>query len=98
MDSKEDVGYLLARVENVERDMYSIKTEISAHMKDEERYRKEDSIERAKARQLLHSKLDDIKNDLNVYRAVWMLLKTFALALVATIVFWFDNIFTFIKG
>ena len=98
MDSKEDVGYLLARVENVERDMYSIKTEISAHMKDEERYRKEDGIERAKARQLLHSKLDDIKNDLNVYRAVWMLLKTFALALVATIVFWFDNIFTFIKG
>jgi len=27
-----------------------------------------------------------------------MLLKTFALALVATIVFWFDNILTFIKG
>jgi len=98
MDSKEDVGYLLARVENVERDMYSIKTEISAHMKDEERYRKEDSIERTKARQLLHNKLDNIQNGLNIYRAVWMLIKTFALALIATIVFWFDNILTFIKG
>jgi hypothetical protein len=98
MESKEDVGYLLARVENVERDMNSIKTEISAHMKDEERYRKEDSIERDKARRELHTKLDDIKNDLNIYRALWMLLKTFALALIATIVYWFDNILTFFKG
>ena len=97
MESKEE-GYLLARVESMENDVRTLKGEVSAHMKDEERYRKEDSKERDAARKVLHAKLDDIKNDLNIYRAVWMLLKTFALALIATIVYWFDNILTFFKG